>query len=202
MNTLLNWDTLVFQFLNGLHATWLDGFFYVVSQMVTWIPLYIILIIFLIKKQGKRAWIIIPLMLITITCVDQSCNVIKNTVQRPRPSHTEALATTIHLHQNNDGTYYYGGAYGFPSAHAANSMAFAIMIIFFLTKNKKGLSVAMILWALLLAYSRIYLGVHFPLDILTGLILGGCWSTFWIWIHNKFLVKIFSKESMDNRKIV
>lgn len=176
METLLRWDTDFFLFLNGLRTDWGDVFWYYVSQIWIWIPLYLFIIWCLAQKFKRRAWVVVPLFFLMIFFTDQTCNLLKNTVQRPRPSHTEAIADEIHLVQKPDGAYYYGGKYGFPSAHAANSMALAFAVFVFLGRRKKWVLPIMIGWSLLLAYSRIYLGVHYPLDVLTGFLVGTFWA--------------------------
>ena len=176
METILRWDTEFFLFLNGFHTDFGNLFWYYVSQIWTWFPLYIFIIYCLARKFKKRAWVIVPLFFLMILLTDQTCNLVKKTVQRPRPSHTEAIMDEIQLVQKPDGTYYYGGKYGFPSAHAANSMALAFAVFFFLGRGKKWVLPTMIAWSLVLAYSRIYLGVHYPLDILTGFCVGALWA--------------------------
>lgn len=176
METIIQWDTTFFLFLNGLRAEWADKFFYIVSQIFTWLPLYLLIIFLLVRKWKRRAWLIVPLFFLMILCTDQTCNLIKRTVCRYRPSHTEELVGKVQLVQKPDGHYYYGGKYGFPSAHAANSAALAFAVFFFLGRGKKWVLPAMIAWSLLLSYSRIYLGVHFPGDILMGFVIGTCWA--------------------------
>ncbi|MCQ2287388.1 MAG: phosphatase PAP2 family protein [Bacteroidales bacterium] len=169
-------DQSIFLFFNGLHCPWADFVFYWISDRFVWIPLYAVLAFFLIKKYKKK---VIPLLLSLIICItltDQSCNIIKKTVQRPRPSHEVALCGQVHLVAKPDGTLYTGGPYGFPSSHAANSLAMALFIIFYLGKNKKWTLFLMIFWAFLLSYSRIYLGVHYPGDIITGWVIGGLFA--------------------------
>lgn len=184
---IIDFDTSLFLFLNGLHAEWLNDFFYYISQIYTWIPLYILILFIIIKRWKKQSIPIIVAILMTIICTDQSCNAIKHTIQRERPSHNSALASEIHLVTGTSGELYRGGHYGFPSAHAANSIAFALFVIFFVAQRNKWIIISVIFWSLLLAYSRIYLGVHYPLDIICGLLLGSCWSLFWIWFSFKLL---------------
>lgn len=172
ISQLIHLDQSVFLFFNGLHCSCADFFFYWVSNRFIWIPLYAILAFFMIKKWRKKA---IPIILALIVCIfisDQSCNLIKNGVQRPRPSHENALDGQVHLVAKPDGTLYTGGPFGFPSSHAANSITLALYIIFYLGKNKKWLVICMLGWVLLISYSRLYLGVHYPGDLLAGWILG------------------------------
>jgi len=173
---LLPTDQSIFLFFNGLHSSWADVFFYWVSNRFVWIPFYAVLAFFLIKKWRKKS---IPIFIALILCIfltDQSCNLIKHSVQRPRPSHDPVLSEQVHLVAKPDGTLYKGGPYGFPSSHAANSMALALWVILYLGEKRKWLIIIMLCWVLLLSYSRIYLGVHYPIDLMVGWILGACWA--------------------------
>lgn len=173
---LLTPDQIVFLFFNGLHSSWADVFFYWVSNRFVWIPFYAVLAFFLIKKWRKKS---IPIFIALTLCIfltDQSCNLIKHSVQRPRPSHDPVLSEQVHLVAKPDGTLYKGGPYGFPSSHAANSMALALLVIFYLGEKRKWFIILMLCWVLLQSYSRIYLGVHYPSDLMVGWILGACWA--------------------------
>lgn len=173
---LLTPDQNIFLFLNGMHSSWADVFFYWVSNRFIWIPFYAVLAFFLIKKWRKKS---IPIFIALTLCIfltDQSCNLIKHSVQRPRPSHDPVLSEQVHLVAKPDGTLYKGGPYGFPSSHAANSMALALWVILYLGEKRKWLIIGMLCWVLLLSYSRIYLGVHYPSDLMVGWILGACWA--------------------------
>ena len=173
---LLTPDQNIFLFLNGLHSLWADVFFYWISNRFVWIPFYAVLAFFLIKKWRKKS---IPIFIALTLCIfltDQSCNLIKHSVQRPRPSHDPVLSEQVHLVAKPDGTLYKGGPYGFPSSHAANSMALALWVILYLGEKRKWLIIGMLSWVLLVSYSRIYLGVHYPSDLLVGWILGACWA--------------------------
>lgn len=172
ISQLIHLDQSVFLFFNGLHCSCADFFFHWVSNRFIWIPLYAILAFFMIKKWKKKAISIIIALIVSIFISDQSCNLIKECVQRPRPSHEIALDGQVHLVVQPDGTLYTGGPYGFPSSHAANSITLALYIIFYLGKNKKWIVISMIGWVLLISYSRLYLGVHYPGDLLAGWILG------------------------------
>lgn len=195
MEKLLQLDTELFLFFNGLHAPWADRFVYLLSQGWFWIPLYLLVISLIFKFYRKKGWMVLAVFVLTITLSDQTCNVLKNSVQRLRPSHTEAIATDIHLVQKPDGNRYFGGKYGFPSAHSANSMALAFLAIFFLSKGKKWVMVLAVVWSVLLAYTRLYLGVHYPMDILCGFMIGCCYATLMTILYRKWLSEVsFGKK--------
>ena len=195
METLLRLDTELFLFFNGLHAPWADRFVYVISQVWCWIPLYLLLIFLIFKFYRKKGWKVLLFFLLAIILSDQTCNLVKNSVCRLRPSHTEAIAEDIHLVQKLDGRLYYGGKYGFPSAHAANSMSLAFLVIFFLSKGKRWVIALALAWSLLMAYTRLYLGVHYPLDILCGFLLGSCFAFLMSILYRRWLSEIaFGKK--------
>ena len=195
MERLLQLDTELFLFFNGLHAPWADRFVYLLSQIWFWIPLYLLVIFLIFKFYRKKGWMVLAVFVLTITLTDQTCNLVKNSVQRLRPSHTEAIASDIHLVQKPDGNRYFGGQHGFPSAHSANSMALAFLVIFFLSKGKKWVMVLAVVWSLLLAYTRLYLGVHYPIDILCGFILGSCCAILMTILYRKWLSEVtFGKK--------
>ncbi|MBQ9435084.1 MAG: phosphatase PAP2 family protein [Bacteroidales bacterium] len=176
MGTLQQIDSSIFLYFNGMHASWGDVFFYYISNRFVWIPLYLLLAFFLFRRYRKKAWIVVAAVVISVFLSDQSCNLIKRTVQRPRPSHNIELVDQVHLVAKPDGTLYKGGPYGFPSSHAANAMALAFIVVVFLTREKTLWTLLMFFWMLLVSYSRIYLGVHYPGDIIVGWCVGAIWS--------------------------
>ncbi len=176
MGTLQQIDSSIFLYFNGMHASWTDVLFYYISNRFVWIPLYLLLAFFLFRRYRKKAWIVVAAVVISVFLSDQSCNLIKRTVQRPRPSHNIELVDQVHLVAKPDGTLYKGGPYGFPSSHAANAMALAFIVVIFLTREKTLWTLLMFFWMLLVSYSRIYLGVHYPGDIIVGWCVGAIWS--------------------------
>lgn len=176
MESLQQIDSSIFLYFNGMHASWTDVLFYYISNRFVWIPLYLLLAFFLFRRYRKKAWIVVAAVVISVFLSDQSCNLIKRTVQRPRPSHNIELVDQVHLVAKPDGTLYKGGPYGFPSSHAANAMALAFIVVVFLTREKTLWTLLMFFWMLLVSYSRIYLGVHYPGDIIVGWCVGAIWS--------------------------
>jgi undecaprenyl-diphosphatase len=160
-------DRAAFLFLNGLHADFLDPVFYYGTRSLLWLPFYLFLFYLVVRRFGwKSVWILL-LAAIMITLSDQLSNLFKDWVARPRPTHTDGLSG-IHVVQG-----YLGGEYGFYSAHASSNMAIAVFLIILLGQPFRYFPAMMILYALFMSYTRIYLGVHYPLDIITGWIAGG-----------------------------
>ena len=172
MESILTLDKKLFLFFNSFHSTWMDPVMYMLTQTWFWLPLYLFVIYFIIKKYGKKSYIPLLFLILAVTISDQTCNLIKNSTERHRPSREVSLANDIHLYQKSDGTFYRGGVYGYPSAHASNSMVLAVFIIFFIAHKRKWIIAMALLWSLLMGYTRIYLGVHYPFDVLSGFLLG------------------------------
>ncbi len=159
------WDSTLFRVINEWHSDSCDVFMIFLSDKLVWIPLYIILIWKIYQSNPKVFKSAILYVILSIVWADQiSSSLLKPLVKRLRPSHVEDFQSWIHLPNGA------GGMYGFCSSHAANSFAIA-MCIYLLTKNKP-LGISLFIWAALISYSRIYLGVHYPLDVITGAFVG------------------------------
>ena len=162
---LVQIDKQLLLWLNGHHTPFFDKFMFLVSGRAEWIPLYAVILGFIIWEYRRQSVWIILAVVVMITLSDQVANLLKSGVQRPRPCKDPEIGHLVHLVNN-----YCRGAYGFVSGHAANSFALATFtsMIF---RNKWVLT-GMMLWAALVSYSRIYLGVHYPGDVIGGAVTG------------------------------
>lgn len=190
IESLINIDKEFFIFLNGLNAPWLDPFFYWITKTWLWVPLYVFVIFLIIRKWKTKSVIVLVALVLSIVLTDQTCNLLKRTVVRPRPNRDPVLSLNAHYVPDSDGTVYKGGTFSFPSAHAANSTVFAVFVSFFFGKKRKWVRVSMIAWVLALSYSRIYLSFHYPLDLLAGWLLGATCA----FVVIKFLLLFFGKK--------
>jgi len=162
-------DEKLFLFLNGKHNAFFDVIMFWASDQFIWILLYVGLFFFFYKRFRLTAWYYLFWVILLEVASDQlSSNVIKNWVCRPRPSHVGSLIPYIHLSAAGP-----GGLYGFVSGHACNSWALAVFVWVTLSPGYRRLRQALLLWAGLISYSRIYNGVHYPGDVLGGALLGG-----------------------------
>ena len=139
---------------------------YYISTEWLWFPLYAFFIYLIIKKMKIKAWLPIVVIVIAVVLSDQISTIIKKKVQRFRPTHDLVLADKVYTVNN-----YRGGNYGFVSSHASNTFCVAYLIALIL-ETSTFVTFLLFFWAILVSYSRIYLGVHFPLDIIFGAILG------------------------------
>ena len=153
--------------LNGSNSPFWDPVMWWISGKTSWWPLYLALIVFIFwKKKWKEGGLIFLLTMIVIALSDQtSVHFFKEVFHRPRPSHNPSIEHLLNYVNN-----YKGGTYGFISSHASNS--FAVAGFLSLVFRLRWLTILLLLWASLVSYSRIYLGVHYLTDILAGAIWG------------------------------
>jgi undecaprenyl-diphosphatase len=169
METILQFDTELFLYLNGLGSITWDGFWMFITGKWNAIPMYAVLLFLIYKKLGvQHTILIVVLVAVMIGCTDQLANLFKKVLfLRPRPCHNEFIIEKMRLVKS-----YCGGQYGYFSAHAASSMALALFLGKLLQPHIKYLYAFLIIWALLVGYSRIYIGVHYPGDVITGFFFG------------------------------
>ena len=189
LERLLHIDTDILLAINGWHAPWADTLMWIISAKTTWIPLYLLLIGLLVWRYRQPAptpikWlqkvpacvVMIVVIALAVGAADFiASGILKDWVARPRPSRVPELEGVLHLVNG-----YKSGQYGFVSSHAANTMAVALL--FSLIWRNKIATVGLMLWVAANCYSRMYLGVHYPTDILGGLIVGSLVAVGGYWL--------------------
>ena len=152
--------------VNGLHDMFQDAFWWMVTAKWSSLLLVLALAWILLHQNRRHALLVLAMLVLTVLVADQiSSGLIKHLVERLRPTHDPSLESMVHVING-----YRGGMYGFVSSHAANF--FAIATLFALVMRHRVVTLSMFTWALLQCYSRVYLGVHYPGDILGGIIVG------------------------------
>lgn len=163
---LTHTDTTLFLFLNSFHSPFWDTVMWHISGRPEWIPLYLTVTGWIIYKFRWKSILIISFAILLIILSDQlSVKLFKETFHRLRPCHNQQIRAVVHLVNN-----YCGGDYGFISNHASNSFALAAFTSIIL--RNRTYTILIFAWALLVSCSRIYLGVHYPGDILGGALFG------------------------------
>lgn len=175
-------DREAFLAINGLHAPWADTLMWTLSDLRLWIPLYCFFLFLLQRRYGWRGLgIAVPVIALMVFCTDTgSVTLFKNTVQRLRPSHVEELQGMVHLLPGTDGELYRGGQFGFVSSHATNHFGIAAFMAGALAGMPRWAAPLLFFWALSIAYSRVYLGVHYPGDVLVGGLYGALVGTIFV----------------------
>lgn len=187
MDRLQELDTQLFLFFNGLNHQFVDPFMAAFSGRWIWVPLYVALAAVVVWRYGwKRGFVIIAMIGIAVGAADYiSASIIRPVIQRMRPANLDnPLSDLVHVVSG-----YRGGRYGFPSCHAANTVALAIATS--LTLRTRGWTVAVVAWALMQCYSRVYLGVHYPGDLMAGAVVGTITSLTAYFAVRKFRPEVF-----------
>ena len=189
LERLIHIDTEILLAINGWHAPWADTLMWIISAKATWIPLYVLLIGLLVWRYRKPAptpvkWlqrlpacvVMIVVIALAVGAADFiASGILKDLVARPRPTRVPELEGVLHLVNG-----YRSGQYGFVSSHAANTMACALL--FSLIWRNKIATCGLMLWVAANSYSRMYLGVHYPTDILGGLMVGTLTALVGYWV--------------------
>ena len=187
---LIYQDQELFLYLNSLGTQTWDGLWMAYTTKFNWIPFYAILVYLMFKKYNTKAFLVMLVVIaFMITFTDQITNLFKSGFGRPRPCHQEGVMEYMRLVKSHC-----GGAHGFFSGHASNSMAVAIFAGLMLRYKYKYAIYGLIIWALGMGYSRIYIGVHYPLDVISGATFGAI-SGYLFYSLNNYLQSRFNLVS-------
>ena len=167
MEWLEHIDQQLFLQIHHFRFYFLDILIPYATSFITWTPFFLIAIYFLFKKFKQKTGIVLLSFTLLIGISDPLSNTVKKSIKRYRPSHNIALKDKIISLEN-----YKGGQYGFVSSHAANSFGLACLMILFFNELKKRWKLLILCWAFFICYTRIYMGVHYPADLLGGALIG------------------------------
>jgi undecaprenyl-diphosphatase len=165
--TLVSWDKTLFLFLNGAHTPYWDHFASIFTGKWVWGVMYASILYVLCRNYEWRTVVAatVAIVLVIVAADQLTSSVLRPFFARPRPSHEPTLAGLVHL---IDGRR--GGAFGFPSAHAANTAALTTFLICFF--RQRAMALFFVAWTLGTCYTRVYVGVHYPSDLVCGVVVG------------------------------
>lgn len=164
----IGYDKELFLFLNTLGSTTWDGFWMFTTDKFSSIPLYVVLLALSYRLLGlKKTVLLLVAVALLITVTNGLADLFKYGVRRLRPCHDIEVNEIMRLVKNSC-----GGKFGYFSAHASNAFAIAFFFTHLLRPKFRYIGILLMGWAFLVAYSRIYIGVHFPLDVLSGALVG------------------------------
>lgn len=174
MDWLEKIDAQLLVLINSLNSPFTDELMWLLTGKVIWFPLYLLLFYLVYRKTSIRVFIAYALIGFALVGLADfiATQGFKYNFARYRPSHNLNLEHLLHFYEIESGHYYQGGQYGFVSGHATNSTAIALYFSFILKQHYKYILGLLIIWVLIVCYTRMYLGVHYPTDILGGILLG------------------------------
>lgn len=167
MEALTQIDQSLFLSLNGWHNPFFDQLFWYATKPLVWLPLFILILVLLCREYRWKIVTLVVAVALMVAASDQMANLAKEGAQRLRPSHDPQVEQAVHSVNE-----YKGGQYGFYSAHASTTFALAVFLIFFFRRRYRWMIPVLLIWASIMSYSRVYLGVHYPGDILVGMAIG------------------------------
>ncbi len=173
LNILTETDNQLLLMLNGWHCAFADNFMMLVSSRFAWTLFYVSFLFVMFRNYPRRAAVtcLVAIIAIIVLCDQTASGIIKPLAERLRPSNpANPISPLVNIVKG-----YRGGPYGFPSSHAANSWGMAFFAMY-LVRNAK-LNTMLMLWAAVVSYSRIYMGVHYPGDIMVGISIGFVYAT-------------------------
>lgn len=191
METLQYIDTALLIWINNtFKSDWMDAVMLFCSGKLTWLPWYAVLLFLLYKSNPKRIWVNLILVACCIALADQlASGLLKPLIARLRPCHNDAVNVHLVLIKG-----ICGGQYGFVSSHAAN--VFAVFFFFVLKdvfQKIKIMIYVLLVWAIIVSLSRVYLGVHYPGDVLCGALVGILATSVIVWLEGVIEKKYFTK---------
>lgn len=196
MSEIIHFDEQAFLFFNNLGSSSWDNLWVLITGKLTWVPLYALLAYLLYRQLGiRRLGVVIVCIVLMITVTDQFTNLMKHSFERFRPCHNAELAGLFRP-VDCEGR----GRFGFTSAHASNSMALALFVGYLLKPSYKWIRPLLVFWAILVGYSRIYVGVHYTGDVVCGFIIGSIIAFLFVKVYKNLIQKLDGMESTYHKK--